>query len=148
MRILLLVDIKGVGKKGDIVSVSDGYALNYLLPTKQAVPASKNVLQRKAEEQKQARKRAEQEWARAQKVAARLSGKRIILFCRASRTGRLFAQVRKEDVLFALKKELGVIVRAEEIVEFPVMKALGVYTMVWRSGSASASWKLVIEPKT
>ncbi len=124
MRVLLLADIKGAGKKGDIVSVSDGYALNFLIPAKQAVPASQNVLRRKAEEEKRARRRAEQEQARVQKIASLLSGKRITIFCRASKAGRLFAQIRKEEVLSALKKETGVVVRPEDIPIFRLLRKL------------------------
>ena len=107
MKVILLCDVKGQGKKEDILTVSDGYARNYLFPRKWAVeatPASVKEIQRKraAEAQQEAERRQE-----AQQQADALSGKVIRVTAKCGETGRLYGSVTNQEIADELKKQYG-----------------------------------------
>lgn len=107
MKVILLCDVKGQGKKEDILNVSDGYARNYLFPRKWAVeatPASIREIERKraAEEQQEAERRLE-----AQEQAKALHGKVIRVTAKCGETGRLYGSVTNQEIADELKKQYG-----------------------------------------
>lgn len=107
MKVILLCDVKGQGKKEDILTVSDGYARNYLFPRKwamEATPASIKDIERKraAEEQKERERRAE-----AQEQAQALAGKVIRVTAKSGETGRLYGSVTNQEIADELKKQYG-----------------------------------------
>ncbi|MBE0601378.1 MAG: 50S ribosomal protein L9 [Firmicutes bacterium] len=107
MKVILLCDVKGQGKKEDILTVSDGYARNFLFPRKWAVeatPASVKEIERKraAEEQLEKQRRAE-----AQEQANALSGKVIRITAKSGDTGRLYGSVTTQEIADEMKKQYG-----------------------------------------
>ena len=107
MKVVLLCDVKGQGKKEDILTVSDGYARNYLFPRKwamEATPASIKEIQRKraAEEQLEKERRAE-----ATALAKSLDGKVIHVSAKCGDTGRLYGSITNQEIADALKQQFG-----------------------------------------
>ena len=107
MKVILLCDVKGQGKKEDIITVSDGYARNYLFPRKwamEAKPAAVNEIRRKraAEEQLEKEHRAE-----AQAQANALEGQVIRVTAKCGDTGRLYGSVTNQEIADALKQQYG-----------------------------------------
>lgn len=126
MKVILLKDVKNVGKKGDVVNASDGYARNYLFPRKlaeEATNANVNVLNQKKEVERR-KKLAEIE--EAQKLADSLKGKTIKIYTKAGEGGRLFGAVTTKDISEALKKQLGVDIDKKKILS-DTIKQLGNY---------------------
>ena len=134
MKVILLCDVKGQGKKEDILTVSDGYARNYLFPRKWAVeakPAAIKEIERKraAEEQQEKERRDE-----AQTLADSLDGKVIRVTAKCGETGRLYGSVTNQEIADALKQQYGVTVDKRKIDCEPIRQtgeyeaAVGVYS--------------------
>ena len=105
MKVILLKDVKGLGKKGDVVEASDGHARNFLLPRKLAEAATDNnvhILNNKKEAERR-KKLAEIE--AAQKVAENLRGKEVKLSVKSGESGRLFGSITNKDIAEELKKQ-------------------------------------------
>lgn len=105
MKVILLQDVKGLGKKGDIVNAKDGYARNFLFPknlAKEATDGNVKVL----EEQKTAKKiRQEEELAKAKELAEKISELTVELKGKSGENGKLFGSITTKDVSEALKKQ-------------------------------------------
>ncbi|MBV9055079.1 MAG: 50S ribosomal protein L9 [Candidatus Eremiobacteraeota bacterium] len=127
MRLVLLADVKSLGKRGDLVEVADGYARNYLLPRKLAGEADKGAMA-KLDAQAKARDRREaQEMADAQVLASRLETAKIAVKAKAGGNGKLFGAVTNSDIAAAIASELSVEIDKHKI-ELPAqIKALGSY---------------------
>lgn len=108
MKVILLADVKGAGKKQDIVNVSDGYARNFLFPKKLAMEATPGAA--KEVEKKQAAERARETERRltAEKKAASLRGKVITVKAKCGAQGRLYGSVTGAEIAEALKEQHGV----------------------------------------
>ncbi|NLT57864.1 MAG: 50S ribosomal protein L9 [Clostridiales bacterium] len=116
MKVILLQDVKGTGKKGDLCEVSDGYARNYLLPRKlasQADAAAMNAYQQK-ESAKVFHKQRELEEAQA--LASRLQGITVRLSAKGGSAGRLFGAVTTKDIAEAVSRQLAVEVDRRKLV--------------------------------
>lgn len=129
MKVLLLADVKGQGKKGELVNVSDGYARNFLLPKKLAVQADNTVLNeiRTKEEAKQHRM-AEEKKA-AQENAKKLEGIVIKLYATAGADGRFFGAISTKEIADELLKSTGIEVDKRKIALSDSIKAFGTYTL-------------------
>ena len=115
MKLILLEDVKSVGKKGDIVNKNDGYALNYLIPKKLAVEATKaNMndleLKKKAEE-----KRKKEEFEEAKKIAEQLNDKVVKVSVKAGENGKVFGSVTNKEIADALAKQTGMDIDKKKI---------------------------------
>lgn len=126
MKIILLCDVKGSGKKGDVVNVSDGYANNYLLKNKLAQPATAqnmNLLeaQRSSEQYKKA-----QALAAAKETAAALSATEVTVPVTVGANGKLFGALNTQAIADALAKA-GVAVDKKKIVLDQPIKQTGTY---------------------
>lgn len=115
MKVILLADVKGTGKKEEIVNVSDGYARNFLFPKKLAVestPGAAKEIERKkaAERQREMERRAE-----AEKKAGVLRGKVISVAAKCGAQGRLYGSVTGQEIAEALKKQYQVDVDKRKI---------------------------------
>ena len=115
MKLILLEDVKRVGKKGDIVNKNDGYALNYLIPKKLAVEATKaNMndleLKKKAEE-----KRKKEELEEAKKIAEQLNDKVVKVSVKAGENGKVFGSVTNKEIADALAKQTGMDIDKKKI---------------------------------
>lgn len=127
MKVVLKQDIKGTGKKDQMVEVSDGYARNFLFPRKLAVladAANANDVKNKAEAKQY---HLDQERAAAQKLADSVNEKGITIHAKAGSNGRLFGAVTAKDIAQALKESYGVELDKRKIVLDADIKAYGCY---------------------
>lgn len=126
MKVILLSDVKSVGKKGDVVNASDGYARNFLFPRKLAIEATEgnmHILNNKKEAERR-QKLAEVE--EAQKVANEIKGKEVRLKVKSGENGRLFGSITGKDISEALKKSYKLDIDKKKIV-VDVIRQLGTY---------------------
>ncbi len=127
MKVILLQDVKEIGKKDDIVNVSDGYARNFLFPRKWAMEATENavkVVERKREAER--RKEAEAR-AAAEQTAAKLKNKVVILKVKCGEKGRLYGSVTAQEVADAIKAGYGVEVDKRKVEIKEAVRQLGDY---------------------
>jgi large subunit ribosomal protein L9 len=126
MKVILLKDVKGVGKKGDVVNAADGYARNFLFPRKlaqEATDASMHILQNQKEAERR-KKLAEIE--AAQKLANELKGKEITLTVKSGENGRLFGSITGKDIADELNKQTGLDIDKKKVVADNI-RQLGTY---------------------
>jgi len=134
MKIILQQDVKGQGKKGQMVEVSEGYARNYLLPRKLAVPATADAINtmnlkekaRKAEEQRQ----REEAIATAEKLKECM----VKVTAKAGAGGRLFGAVTTKEISDALKEQYGLDIPKQKLVLEDPIKAFGSYQVKAKLG--------------
>lgn len=127
MQVILLQDVKSLGKKGDIVKVSDGYARNMILPKKLGVEAtSKNLNDLKLQNQ-HAEKVAKEQLANAQALAKELEDKTVEVKIKAGEGGRTFGSVSTKEIAAAAKEQLGLEIDKKKMVIAEPIKALGTY---------------------
>ena len=126
MKVVLLADVKGSGKKGELVNVSDGYARNFLFPKKLAKEANAQALNelKNAEESKAFK--IKQETEAAQASADKINGKSVSILAKAGQGGKLFGSVTAKEIAEAIKK-YGVDVDKRKIDTKGDMKAFGTY---------------------
>lgn len=108
MKVVLLADVKGKGKKGELCNVSDGYARNYLFPQKLAVEADNAALNELKNREQSKEHHKQEEIAAAKESAAKLDGKTVNITAKAGAAGKLFGSVTSKEIAEAIKKELGV----------------------------------------
>lgn len=107
MKVILLQDVKGSGKKGEVINVSDGYARNFLLPRKLAAEATAALLN-EAEQKREAREfHAAQELDAAKALAGRLEGKEVTIHAKAGASGKLFGAITGKEIAQAVSEQLG-----------------------------------------
>lgn len=129
MKIILRADIDGVGKRGDICEVADGYARNFLVPRGLAMKASSGATtqaasMRRARDQKDAKARAA-----AEEVATKLVPTRITITARAGSEGRLFGSITTSDIAEAVQAQTGIELDRRDLRLDEPIKALGEYTV-------------------
>ena len=134
MKVILLQDVKGQGKTGDLVKVSDGYARNFLFPRQLAVEANeKNMTELKKQEKKRA-KQLEQEIVEAKKAQEKLAGVLVKISAKAGAGGRLFGAVTTKEIAEALSEQHGIAVEKNKIVQPEPIKAFGSYEVKVKLG--------------
>ena len=128
MKVVLLADVKGQGKKGELVSVSDGYARNFLFPRKLAKEANAQAMNelKNAEEAKAFKIQTETEAAK--KAAARLENKNVDIKAKAGKEGKLFGSVTPKEVAEEIKKQYNVIVDKRKVTLESEIKQFGTYS--------------------
>ncbi|MBR6940951.1 MAG: 50S ribosomal protein L9 [Clostridia bacterium] len=126
MKVVLLQDVKGLGKKGELVNTSDGYARNFLFPRKLAGQADSQALAELKNKESAEKHKLETEIAAAKETAARLEGKTIKLSAKAGANGKLFGSVTSKDVAKAISDELKIDVDKKKV-EVEDIKSFGVY---------------------
>ena len=134
MKVILQQDVKGQGKKGQLVDVSDGYARNFLLPRKLAVEASNDnintmKLQEKAKKAKEAAEKAE-----AEAIAAQLTALSVKLTAKSGAGGRLFGSITSKEVADALKKQHNIDINKSKIVQDEPIKMFGTFQLKCKLG--------------
>ncbi|MCC8151143.1 MAG: 50S ribosomal protein L9 [Lachnospiraceae bacterium] len=127
MQVILLQDVKSLGKKGDIVKVSDGYARNVLLAKKQGVEATPKNLNDLKLQNKRADKVAAEQLEHAKQLAKDLEDKQIEVKIRAGEGGRTFGSVSTKEIAAAAKQQLGLDIDKKKMVLPEQIKALGTY---------------------
>ena len=125
MKVILLADLKGTGKKEQIIEVSDGYARNYLFPRKLAQEATAAALNAIKLQKEAGTHRAEVARQEAQERSQKLSGAIVRLTARAGDKGRLFGSITVEEIAAALKEQLGVDVDKRKIELAEPIRTLG-----------------------
>lgn len=127
MKVILLEDVKSLGKKGDIVDISDGYARNMILPKKLGVEAnSKNLNDLKLQNQ-HAEKIARENLKAAQDLAAELKDKKVEVHMKSGKDGRAFGSISTKEIAQAAKKQLNLDLDKKKMVLKDPIKALGTY---------------------
>ena len=129
MKVILQQDVKGQGKKGQLVEVSEGYGRNFLLPRKLAVPATAdNVNQMKqAEESKKHRQAVER--AEAEENAKKFESIMVHLTAKGGTSGRIFGSVTSKEIASQLKKEHGIDIQKQKLVLKESIKNFGRYNI-------------------
>ncbi len=125
MKIILLEDVKKLGKKGDLVDVADGYARNYLFPRDLAEEATAGKIKQLKKEKAALEDRKEKEKEQAQEIAEKLSKAEVSLKVKAGEQGKLFGSVTTKDISEALKKQCKIEVDRRKIELFEPIKTLG-----------------------
>jgi large subunit ribosomal protein L9 len=127
MQVILKKDVKGTGKAGSVVKVSDGYARNMLIPKGMAVEATKaNIRSLEKEKAQQAEEEAEKR-AEAKKQAEVINGKSVEIKTKAGEGGRLFGSITSKDIAEAVKSQLGIDADKKKIqLESPI-KSMGTF---------------------
>ncbi|MEA4971867.1 MAG: 50S ribosomal protein L9 [Candidatus Metalachnospira sp.] len=125
MKLILLEDVKGVGKKGDLINKNDGYALNFLIPKKLAVEATKaNIneleLKKRAEEKKK-----KEELDEASKIGEELKEKIVKVSVKAGENGRVFGSVTNKEIAAALAAQTGMDIDKKKITFDEPIKMVG-----------------------
>ena len=127
MKVMLLQDVKGQGKKDQIVEVSDGYARNFLFPKKLAVPADAKVINDIKNKQSSAKHKEEVERENARALAKKLSETTIKLTAEAGSDGRFYGAITSKDIAEALKAQAGIEADKRKILLDSPIKAFGTY---------------------
>ena len=108
MKVVLLQDVKGKGKKGELCNVSDGYARNFLFPKKLAVEADNAALNELKNREESAAHQKKEELAAAKETAGRLDGKTVSITAKAGAGGKLFGSVTSKEIAAEIKNSLGI----------------------------------------
>lgn len=129
MKVLLLADVKGQGKKGELVNVSDGYARNFLLPKKLAVIADNAVMNEIRTKEEAKKHREAEEKKAAQENAKKLEGIVVKLYATAGADGRFFGAISAKEIADELLKCSGIEVDKRKIDLPDSIKAFGTYAL-------------------
>jgi large subunit ribosomal protein L9 len=129
MKVILKQDVKSLGKKDEIVNVSDGYANNFLLPKGLAVPATAGGINEVRNKQQAADEKKKREIAAAKEIVAALKDKVVVIKLKSGAGGKLFGAVSNKEVAEELKKQHGFDVDRKKLVIREPVKSLGVYTV-------------------
>jgi large subunit ribosomal protein L9 len=116
MKVVLLADVKGHGKKGEVVEASDGYARNFLLPKGLAKEATKGALNEVKGKSEAKAYHKEQEILAAKETAAKLEGGKVTIASKAGDNGKLFGKITNQNVADAIKYQLHVVVDKRKVV--------------------------------
>lgn len=108
MKVILLADVKGHGKKGELCNVSDGYARNFLFPKKLAIEADNAALNELKNREEAAAHHKQEEIKAAKELAAKLEGKTVTIKAKAGNNGKLFGSVTSKEIAAEIKKNIGV----------------------------------------
>lgn len=129
MKLLLRSDVAGVGKKGDIVEVADGYGRNYLLPKGFAIVASKGVAAQAAAMRRSRDQRDAADRSVAEEIAARLVPAVIAISSRSSGDGKLFGSVTVTEIIDAVKAQTGVELERSQLHLDEHIKTVGTHSV-------------------
>ncbi|MEY8321015.1 50S ribosomal protein L9 [Lachnospiraceae bacterium 46-61] len=130
MKVILLEDVKSVGKKGELVNASDGYAKNFLFPKKLAVEATKSNLNDFELKQKAEAKRKKEELEQAQNMAKELENKMVTVKVKTGENGKLFGSVTNKEVAEEIVKQTGMEIDKKKVSIGDPIKMVGERTAV------------------
>lgn len=125
MKVVLRADMIGVGKRGDMVDVADGYARNYLIPGGQAIVATEGITSQAGAMRRARDLRDAKDREAAETVAQKLVPMTITIPARAGREGRLFGSVTVQDVVAAVEDQAGVVLDRHKLQLHEAIKAVG-----------------------
>ena len=125
MKVILLKDVKGTGKKGEVKEVSDGYARNFLLPKKMAVVADNTAVKELNEKNKAAENKAQKEYEAALELGKKMEEMNIVIYSKAGDAGRLFGSITSKDIAEQLKKQHEIVVDKRKVLLNEPIRTLG-----------------------
>lgn len=134
MKVILLQDVKGKGKKGQLIEASDGYARNFLLPKKLAIEATADALNTKKMNDKATAERIAKEKAEALALSGKLREMTLTVKAKGGGNGKLFGSVTNQEIADALKASAGVTLDKRKIVIADPIKNVGTYTVTCKLG--------------
>jgi len=144
MKVILLEDVKGIGKKGQVINASDGHAKNFLFPRKLATEATAANLAALEAQKKTAQNKVAKEVSTAQELAEKLQAKPILLKVKTGEKGRMFGSITNKEIAEAIQSQVGEAVDKKKIVLADPIKSVGNYTAVVKL-HAQVSAKLEVE---
>ena len=134
MKVILLQDVKGKGKKGQMLEVSDGYARNFMLPRKLAVEATPDAINTMRMNDKATQERIAREKAEALETSKKLRELTLVVTAKGGGAGRLFGSVTNQEIADALAKSAGIKLDKRKIVMGETIKNVGTYTVTCKLG--------------
>ena len=134
MKVILLQDVKGKGKKGQMLEVSDGYARNYMLPRKIAIEATADAINTMRMNDKAAAEKAAKERAEALEISKQLRAMVLTVSAKGGGAGRLFGSVTNQEIDDALKAKTGIVLDKRKIVISDPIKSVGTFTVNCKLG--------------
>ena len=129
MKVILVADVKGKGKKGDVVNVPDGYAKNFLLPKKLAVEASNENMNILSGQKSSQQHKRDLEEAAAREAAAKMKDITVKVPAKGGASERLFGSVTSKEIAEELKKQFGIDIDKRKIVMNDPIRAYGNYQL-------------------
>lgn len=129
MKVILKTDIKGVGRKDDIINANDGYARNFLFPKQLAVEANKENLAKLKEKKDSEAYRKEQELEKAKEQAAKISGLTLELRVKAGENGKIFGGITSKEISEVLKEKHNIEIDKKRILLPETIKILGRFSV-------------------
>jgi len=145
MKIILLKDVDNLGRKGDLKEVANGFARNYLIPQGLAEKATKEGIEKFKREAERRRKKEEEGLAKEREILKRIKKATISLTAKSNEEGRLFAAIRKNDIINEIKKDFGFNLKEENILLDEVIKEAGEYTVKVKFKAGEENLKLIIK---
>ena len=147
MKVILLEDVKNVGKKGEIVNTSDGYARNFLFPKKLAQEATTGNLNTAQAKLDAERKQKQRELEKAQALANEFKDKQVNIRVKTGENGRLFGAITTKELAAEIKKQLGYEIDKKKIM-LDTIKATGLYEAeIKLYPEVSGRLKVMVEPE-
>ena len=134
MKVILLQDVKGKGKKGQMIEVSDGYARNFMLPKKLAMEATADAINTMRMNDKATQERIAKEKAEALALSKQLRELTLVVTAKGGGAGRLFGSVTNQEIADALKAKTGITLDKRKIVIADTIKSVGTYTVTCKLG--------------
>ena len=134
MKVILLQDVRGKGKKGQMLEVSDGYARNYMLPRKIDIEATADAVKTIRMNDKATQERIAKEKAEAMEVSRKLREMTVVVNAKGGGNGRLFGSVTNQEIAVALKAKTGIALDKRKIVINDAIKNVGTYTVTCKLG--------------
>lgn len=134
MKVILLQDVKGKGKKGQMLEVSDGYARNFMLPKKLAIEATPDAINTMRMNDKATQERIAKEKAAALELSKQLREMTLVVTAKGGGAGRLFGSVTNQEIADALKAKTGIVLDKRKIVIADTIKSVGTYTVTCKLG--------------
>ena len=134
MKVILLQDVKGKGKKGQMIEVSDGYARNFMLPRKLATEATADAINTMKMNDKATQERIAREKAEALALSKQLREMTLVVKAKGGGAGRLFGSVTNQEIADTLKNSAGITLDKRKIVIADVIKSVGTYTVTCKLG--------------
>ena len=134
MKVILLQDVKGKGKKGQLLEVSDGYARNFMLPRKIAIEATPDAVNTMKMNDKATQERIAREKAEAMEISKTLRGLTVVVKAKGGGAGRLFGSITNQEIADSLKAQSGIKLDKRKIVISDTIKTVGTYTVTCKLG--------------
>jgi large subunit ribosomal protein L9 len=148
MEVILLQDVKGLGKAGEIKRVADGYARNYLLPQKLASKVTEGALKNAEIQLKAQARRQKKIQSEASEMAESLAGVSLTFKAKAGDKGRLYGSITAADIAEALEKKIGQTIDKRKLMLEEPIRSLGAHRVnVKLPANLTAEIEVIVEPE-